>query len=109
MDVRITPKSTGNLRITGTVTVINGNGAPRTVTVQVEYGGGVVIAAPLDSEQTVDATPAEATIPIFIETGPGITPVGTTSEIEIRLIGSDTGVNVIAAQLDIQEVGPTTG
>lgn len=106
-EVPITPKITGELRITGDLVVVNGSGSPQSIVVQGEIDG-TPIGVLFNGVETL-ADGESATIPIFFETltSPP-TPVGVTSNVEIRL--TTTGaLGLASAQLDVQEVTQLTG
>ncbi|SRR5260221_12084520 len=107
-NVPITPLNTGYLRITGILTIAN-PGDPAVVQVQVQIGG---VSLPIPFEEVVTIANAQTVvIPIFAETTPTNTPVGTTKNIEILLTSSLTGPVLIpeSSLLDVQEVQVPTG
>lgn len=109
VDVPITPRSTGALRITGKLTVIHGGaGAAESVTVQVEIGG-VPIAVTFNGSDTLSAAGDLSEIPIFAELLPTPSLVGVLGQVEVRLIASGADLGLVNAMLDIQEVSATTG
>ncbi len=107
-DVPITPVSTGYLRITGMLSIAN-PGDPAVVRVQVQIGG-VSLPIPFESVVTL-ANDQSVIIPIFAETTPTDTRVGTMKNIEILLTSSLTGPVLFpeSSLLDVQEVQVPTG
>lgn len=110
VNVPITPKVTGHLRITGVLTIVNVSGTPRLVLVQLQIGGVTPVLIPEIEQPTIPAGDIVA-VPILFETAPPQTPIGTTSNIQILLTASGAGLGLVqlSSILDIQEVGLETG
>jgi hypothetical protein len=104
VDVRITPRTTGVVLVTGTVTVGNSSGSPVTVGVGVQVNDGLV-PTPF-SDFVPLANGATVTIPFMAEVA---LPVGTPSFIEILVTGENAVVVGGASSINVQEVSIATG
>lgn len=108
VDVPITPRVTGRVRLLAMVAVQNTSGAAAKVSVQAQVGGVTVVGAPLGTE-TVDATTGVETVPYVFDL---TLPVGTTSDIELLVSASADGALALipsSTTLDIQELPRATG
>lgn len=112
VDVPITPRVTGALRITGMLTIVNAAVTASTVHVRVQIDG-VTIPFPGSAFDELSTVPASGTVvlPIFAITGPLLTPVGETHNVEILLIASATNLAMVqeSSFLDIQETQAPSG
>lgn len=112
VDVPITPRVTGALRITGMLTIVNVAVTASTVHVQVQIDG-VTIPFPGGAFDESSTVPASGTVvlPIFAITGPLLTPVGATHNVEVLLIASAVGLGMVqeSSFLDIQETQAPSG
>jgi hypothetical protein len=108
VNVPITPRSSGIVRISGVVTVSNSDAAAHTVQIIIGVNGAVV-PAPAGETVTVPANGVVA-VPFLTETIP--LPIGTTATVEILAVASSNGhlsAVLDSSTLDIQEVTPATG
>jgi len=110
INVPITPKSSGIVRISGVLTVLNSDASPHTVWVVIVVDG-VAVPDPFNEVFTVAGGEGTyAVIPFLTETSP--LAIGVTSTVEILVIADTNDVLTLtraSATLDLQEVVPATG
>jgi hypothetical protein len=108
VNVPITPRSTGIVRIHSVVTVKNSSNAPVQATVAAVVNG-TPLPVPGFESVTIPASGSMA-IPILTETPP--LPIGVLANIEIAVVASaDAALSLIFASssLEVQEVQAATG
>ncbi len=104
VDVPITPRATGVVRIMGVVTVSNASGSTISAQIVVQVGG---VALPVPAAlQTVIPNNGIAAIPFLAETE---LPIGSTSNIEIFVTGSGGTILTDSSSIEVQEVSVATG
>lgn len=113
INVPITPRSTGRIRISGAITVKSVVGVA-TVSLFVQTFDGVTVSTlpiPLLEENTISAAGFEV-IPFLTENiGGALLPIGVPTSIRILLIASESGLSLLSlsSTIDIQEVLAATG
>jgi len=104
-DVPITPKATGQLLITGVITLTNGTGAPIDAVVTVHLDG--VAAGPSFATMTIPAG-ATAAIPFMAETEV-ISPLNEEHLIQVFVDGDGLTTVSDGSVINVQEVVLSTG
>jgi hypothetical protein len=108
INVPITPKSTGIVRIHSVVTIKNSSNAPVQAAV-VAAVGGTPLPVPLSESVTIPAA-GSVSLPILTET-PAL-PIGVLANISIGVVASANGaLSVVtgSSSLEVQEVQAATG
>lgn len=104
-DIPITPLSTGQLLISGVVTLTNPTGAPVTATVTPHLDGSA--AGPSFAATTI---PAGATVSIpFIAETPVISPLNVEHLVQVTVDGNGLTTVSDGSTVNVQEVPVSTG
>lgn len=106
VDVPITPRTTGVVRIQGIVLIGNTTGAPIDVTVNVQVNGTNLPVPTQAAAAVLDATTGIETLPFLAET---LLPVGVTSLIQISVDADGATLIAEDSSVEIQEVSFATG
>lgn len=104
-DVEITPKSTGELLVTGVITLTNDTGAPIVAAVTVHLDGAA--AGPSFSAATIPAG-ATVSIPFMAETVV-ISPLNALHLIQVHIDGEGLTTVLDGSVINVQEVVISTG
>ena len=106
VDVPITPRTTGVVKIQGVVLIGNETGAPVDVTVVIQVNG-VNLPVPTQAAAVqLAATTGLATLPFLAET---LLPVGVTSLIQVAVAGDGATLIAEDCSIEVQEVSFATG
>jgi hypothetical protein len=111
VDVPITPRATGLIRVSGVLDVKNSSDTPETVNLVIRIGA-IELAFPFLESNSLESGASEA-IPFLAETlSTEAFPLGATVNVRVFVTStSDTDVQLIAlaSSIEVQEVAAPTG